>query len=248
MVQSLNIQKDSSRSSRVASQGRLTILVLICLVLGGINLLMNFGLVLAFFGVAAQDPPSMVQLSSGAGMGIKAMENSSDRTPEAIIRFVQETMTLLFSASGQVVDVDGNVIQDYGVELDTGMITSVANIASYGVDEDFRAALLLQIAGMTNPKIFSYPDRNQNILIIQNITDPVKISDGKWKVFMIANLVRISNDIPEGKPTPFNKEILVRSVTPSVAHSFDSPLNKEISQIRLPGLEITQISNYIIPK
>ena len=246
MVQSMHLKQGERhlRSLENASKGKLTALALLSLGVGGLSLLCNVLLVIAFFSLSSKEPPVMVQLASGEAITMEPMV-SYERTDAAISTFVQETMTLLMSASGQILDETGNIIRDYGVDLgDSGKITSVANIVSYSISESFRAAFLRELAKITNDDIFSAPDQNQTILVIQRLSDPIPIEKGKWKLIMIANLVRISEQVPEGEPTPFNKEIWVQSVTPPVTHEFDSLLAQEISQIRSVGLEIYEISNY----
>lgn len=237
----------------------LGIYVLASLGLNAVVLLSQVGLLLAFSGLNSKPAPSLVQLEAGKSISTAAM-GAKDRTPAVIQRFTQDTMVLLLSASGKInAEPDPSApttntrppVNDPGVEIATKSgarkVTTIANVASFGLSEDFRVEFLRQLADITPSEVFQ--GQAQVVLIPQDVSVPVKVGDGMWKVTLIANLISFSTIQGKGSTAiPFNKEIFVRSVLPpSVLETAPTNLERQIAQVRASGLEVYAIQDYVSP-
>ena len=247
MVMSLNLQRKSTRS-------KLGMFAIASFAMSLISIGISGLLALAFLIVATKEQPTLVQLEAGRTISVEPMQ-TEERTPAVIQRFVQEQMTLIMSASRSIPTENGDSIQDNGVELNTESgrrrISSIASLASFSISEDFRSEFLVELAKLTPQNVFSGAAPEQVILIVQDVSIPIPVDegeDGRWKVMMIANWVHFDANHPQGRPTPFNKEIFVRSIEPPIVQSFSDPLEQEIASTRSAGLEIYAIRNYISPE
>jgi hypothetical protein len=227
----------------------LGILTLGSLALQAVNIVVLAILASAYMNMSRKPAPAMVQLTNGEAIAMSPL-SSKERIPAVIQKFTKETMTLLLSASGTIPGSGDQAASiDPGIPVKTAdgekKISSLAHIASFGLSEDFRAKFLEGLATRTPPSIFS--GQAQVVLVIQDISMPVKIGDGSWKVTMIANQVTINSQQIIGSSIPFNKEIFVRSVTHEHQAEYDSELEQRISEVRQGGLEIYSIRNYTRP-
>ena len=198
--------------------------------------------------LAQKPPPALVQLVGGRTITV-APTDSLSREPENIKRFVRETMTLMFSWSGNL--TTGNekpateTIRDPGVRIKNSRnrVTTPSWTASFALSQNFRAAFLNELAELTPQSIWR--SNTAVFLLIDRIGDPKEIAPGRWKVKLVSNLMTFENSDPVGKAIPFNKEIYLRAVTPSL-----SPVPKSASEyqktayrIREAGLEIYKITS-----
>ncbi|MGK7947266.1 MAG: hypothetical protein AB4368_00285 [Xenococcaceae cyanobacterium] len=197
--------------------------------------------------LAKKPPPALVQLVDGRIIEV-APTDSLSRKPENIKRFVQETMTLMFSWSGNLTNgsekLKSETLPDPGIRIKNSRnrITTPSWTASFALSEDFRAAFLAELAELTPQSIWR--SNTAVFLQINRISEPEEIAPGKWKVKLVSNLMTFENSDPIGQGISFNKEIYLRAVTPSL-----SPLPKSASEyqktayrIREAGLEIYKIT------
>ena len=246
MVRTLGISRGRQEKNTVG------ILVLGSLVFQGVNFLLILLLFGAYLALAGKEPPVMMQMQGGEAIAMSPMD-SRERTPATIQKFTQETMTLLLSASGRIPVPEGSPMVDPGVEVrsqSNRKIATLANLASFGLSEDFRVPFLEELSKYTPQDVFarggSVP--TQQVLVIQDLSLPQPIKAGEWKVTMIANLITVSPEYPMGRPTKFNREIFIRAVPPMVNAPLSSDLEKQIAGIRQGGLEIYGIRPYIPPQ
>jgi len=95
---------------------------------------------------------------------------------------------------------------------------------------------------LTPSSIFN--GRTQSWLIIQYLSEPVKVGDGAWKINLVANLVIFENGDQVGRGIPFNKTVFVRAVEPPLQPLNNaSELEKKIYNARKNGLEIYRIQD-----
>ncbi|MEH2380399.1 MAG: hypothetical protein V7K27_25375 [Nostoc sp.] len=139
-------------------------------------------------------PQSLVQLVDGRTITVDPQPNLG-RQPEAIRRFVGETMSLMLTWSQQQPP------------------TQVWEITSQLVADDFKQKLKSQLTNLSPDSQFENVNRGaENVLVIQKISQPTEIDNGKWKVDIVANQLVFSSYDKLGKSVPFNKQILVRAI------------------------------------
>ncbi len=201
----------------------------------------------------SKKPPVLVQLSSGSTIVAKAVE-PNERTSEVLKKFVSDTFIEMFSWDGKIYSYNdkGELItqQDTGVDIggigqiSSRKVTSKAYYAAFAITENqnFREAFLQKLAQLTPPGIFT--GQMQSSLILQHISEPRKIKDGKWEVDMVATLLMVnSNHTSQG--FAFNKTVTIEAVsTPQEIPSDVSELSRKIYTVRKAGVEITQITDF----
>ncbi|MHC5936841.1 hypothetical protein [Nostoc sp.] len=139
-------------------------------------------------------PQSLVQLIDGRTITVDPQPNLQ-RQPEAIRRFVGETMSLMLTWSQQQPP------------------TQVWEITSQLVADDFKQKLKSQLTNLSPDSQFENVNRGaENVLVIQKISQPTEIDNGKWKVDIVANQLVFSSYDKLGKSVSFNKQILVRAI------------------------------------
>ena len=242
MVRTLGISRGRQEKNTMG------VLVLGSLAFQGLNFLLILLLFGAYLSLAGKAPPVMMQMQGGEAIAMSPMD-SKERTPATIQKFVQDTMTLLLSASGRIPVQGGTPMVDPGVEVraqGNKKIATLANLASFGLSEDFRVPFLEELSKYTPQDVFARGSAvaTQQVLVIQDLSVPEQIKEGEWKVTMIANLITVSPEYPMGLPTKFNREIFVRAVPPMVNGQFSSDLEKQVASIRQGGLEIYGIRPY----
>ncbi|MCC5619514.1 hypothetical protein LC605_31595 [Nostoc sp. CHAB 5836] len=139
-------------------------------------------------------PQSLVQLVDGRTITADPQENLN-RQPETIRRFVGETMSLMLTWSQQQPP------------------SQVWEISSQLVADDFKQKLKSELTNLNPDSQFENVNRGaENVLVIQKISQPTEISNGTWKVEMLANQLIFNSYDKLGKSTSFNKQILVRAI------------------------------------
>lgn len=139
-------------------------------------------------------PQSLVQLVDGRTITVDP-EPNLERQPEAIRRFVGETMSLMLTWSDQQPP------------------TQVWEITSQLVADNFKQKLKSELTNLNQDSQFENVNRGaENVLVIQKISQPTKIGDGQWKVEMFANQLVFNGYDRLGKSISFNKQILVRAI------------------------------------
>ena len=164
----------------------------------GLHLLTLF--LLIFHGSMLQQlsrqltPQSLVQLVDGRTITVDPQPNLK-RQPEAIRRFVGETMSLMLTWSQEQPP------------------TQVWEITSQLVADDFKEKLKSELTNLNPDRQFENVDRGaENVLVIQKISQPTEIGNGRWKIKILANQLTFSSYDRLGKSVSFNKQILVRAI------------------------------------
>ena len=214
-----------------------------------INVLVLLVQLLLFRGynrLAAKPAPSLVQLTSGESIQVIAV-GSKDRTPDVILNFTKDTLSLLLTWTGTLPSPDAEeAATDPGVTISgtssskSTRITTSAYQAGFALSEDFRRELLLELGEIMPSGIFSN-GAAQVVFVPLEISQPTQIEPGKWRLSLVANLMVFDQQSVLGEPIPFNKEIFVQAVEPP---EFDADLvgfAQAIQQIRASGLEIYAI-------
>jgi endonuclease YncB( thermonuclease family) len=168
---------------------------------------------------------SLVQLADGSTITVDPQQNL-DRNPETIRRFVGETMTLMFTWS-----------QKQPPE-------TVWQISSELLAENLREKFQSEIKNIIPENQFENLTRGtENAFVLQTISQPIKIGDGKWKVEIFANSLMFQSSDKLGKPIPFNKEILVRVIDrqTTLLPNAPQPLNLAVNHLGEAKLEIYNI-------
>ncbi len=120
-------------------------------------------------------PQSLVQLADGHAITVDPKPNL-ERHPETIRRFVGETMTLMLTWSQQQ------------------QPKTVWEVSSELIANELQPKLQSQISPTEN-----LSKGTENVLVIERISQPTKIEDGKWKVEMFANQIIFTNSDRLGK-------------------------------------------------
>ncbi|NJO64937.1 MAG: hypothetical protein HC836_44535 [Richelia sp. RM2_1_2] len=192
-------------------------------------------------------PPTLVQLESGKSIKV-AQLGSLERTPQVVLSFVSDTMTLMMNWSG---NLPATTVEDaYEPKSDSGVdVRSISNSrgkvtygawqASYALSSDFRKEFLELLAEITPSGVFK--GKTQVVFVPQYFQQPVLIEEGKWKVRMVANLTIFDQSNKLGEVIPFNKEIFIRAIeAPSSPDKVDG-FAFLVYQVRSSGLEIYAI-------
>jgi hypothetical protein len=73
----------------------------------------------------------------------------------------------------------------------------------------------------------------EHVLVVQKISQPTQIADGKWKVEMLANQLTFTNSDNLGTSVSFNKQILVRARDEQATPLPEAPLPWHLAAYRL---------------
>ncbi len=228
--------------------------VLLSIGMHSLTMLLLFLLTIGYFGLARKSPPTLVQVEAGKSIAVAPLD-SLERTPASVQKFTQDTMTLMMSASGTLplsapTKEGAQPVPDQGVTINTTKgqrkISSLAALAGFGLSEDFRSTFLSKLGEITPQDIFQGTS-DQVVLVISDVSKPQQVEAGKWKVVMIASLIRFSPGTASSQGTEFNKEIFIRAITPPAVGAYSTELEKEIAQIRHAGLEIYGIRDFSRP-
>ena len=232
-------------------------LVIICLGTTGVGLLLNVGVIIGIFQVAMKPPPTLVQLSDGESIGVVPIK-SHERTDEAILSFLNNIFTLVFTWSGTIPSATnpGQIIPDKGVDITgtngqiIGKVPTTVWSASSSMELNFRQEFLRQMAELIPQSVFN--QKSTVAFVPVSFSPPVPVSQGRWKVRLISNLLFMKG-LKTEEVVPYNVEIYVRSVvTPNAQlvsdlteHQTQSiPLAKWLAKYRQAGLEIDSIVPY----
>ena len=224
---------------------RVQFLVIVC---SGATLLIQLLLFGAFAKLASKPAPSLVQLSNGDAIAVKAT-HSKAREPATIKHFVADSLILLMSWHNQLPaqrDANGTLLPpgtDPGMALNiegkTLRLTSPAYQASYAFDEAFREDLVKLLATSTPHGVFT--GQVQTLLSFQAITEPEELEPGRWQLTVVGQLIQSKVGTAQTQRKPFNRTLIVRAIdTPPLPEdgSLASPLALAVHGIRQAGLEI----------
>lgn len=243
MSKTVGISRLQSQSGRYDSRNMMGFMLLLNTAGIILNLLLSLGLLAVFIGLVNKPVPSLVQLEAGRTIAVEEL-GKNERTPAVIQRFVEDTLTGLMSASGQLSDGAGGWKNDPGISVgDKQKVPTVSYLAAFGLSQDFQFEFLQLLSKTLPPSVFTSGGEVQRVLIPQNISPPQSIGEGEWKVVFVGNLVTTDPDL--GRQTEqFNREIFVRSVVPPAPKEYSSLLEQQVSSIRSAGLEIYAIRPY----
>lgn len=205
--------------------------------------LLNFG---SLGKLANAKSPTLVELSDGVSIRVLPIGNK-ERTSQAITHFVARSMMGLLNwnalpkVSEDDIDPSKKPELDPGVQAGDKRITTSAWAAGFALSEDFRVPFLTELANLTPESVFS--GNTQSVLLVRHLSPPEKLSEGKWQVEMVANLVIFQDGNQVGKAISFNKSIFVRAVDTLVLPKDSSKLQQAPYQARKAGLEIFQIQD-----
>ncbi|TVP57292.1 MAG: hypothetical protein EA343_22755 [Nodularia sp. (in: Bacteria)] len=188
-------------------------------------------LLLLFHGSMIQDlkqqltPQSLVQLLDGRAITVDPKQ-TEERHPETIRRFVGETMTLMLTWSQQQPPV------------------TIWEISSQLLANNLKPKFLAEITNL-NPtgQLANINRETEYVLVVEKISQPTKIAEGKWRIEMLANQLNFSGSNNLGISTSFNKQILVRAIDEPATSIPAQPLPWHLAAYRLgeARLEIYEI-------
>jgi len=194
--------------------------------------------------IANQKPPNLVEAASGESLSVFPI-GSEDRSSPAIKEYVLGELGGLFDWTGNILPSrPGEPPQkDPGVKITSSgnKIASGTWQAGFGLAETFRRPALERIALLTPPSIFEQNSGTQVRIIIgpQGIGSPQKIAPGKWKVPVVATLIKFENGDNLGvNALAFNKDVFVEAVDPYKLPTNPTPLDWTIFNARKAGLLI----------
>ncbi|MBE9214372.1 hypothetical protein IQ247_17140 [Plectonema cf. radiosum LEGE 06105] len=171
-------------------------------------------------------PQILVQLADGRVITADATSNLERDMPKAssfanrqtIRRFVGETMTLMFTWSQKQSS------------------TVVWNITSELLRNDFQRKFAQRFNN------FELESPEENVLVIQRISQPEVISEGKWKVEILGNRLIFSRGDNLGKSVPFNKQIFVEAIDEvNSLPNIPTPLNLAVYRLGEARIQIYNI-------
>jgi hypothetical protein len=188
--------------------------------------------------------PTLVELQDGTSVRAIAM-GEKDRSDKAIIDFVGRTMMNLMSWNAVPKSSDDTeptkLKLDTGVQLGNKKITTNTWGAGFALSEDFRANFLREIANLTPSEVFN--GETQSALIVRYLSPPQKITEGKWQLDMVGNLVIFKRQDQAGKAISFNKTVFVRAIDTPPLPNNPSIQQLEAYKARKAGMEIYRIQD-----
>lgn len=250
------ISNQDEESENINIRNSYGAMVLIALGLGVTSIVLHIVLIVISFVIAGRPAPTLVQLATGESVSVVPI-GSKERTPEAIQKFVKDTMAMTFNWNGTIPNPDpnnpGSRIPDEGIRVRTsdsqnGRITTPAYEALFAFENQFREEFTGIVAGLTPDAIFR--QSGQVAFVPLQVSPPVEVAQGQWKVTVISNLVFIRQGQPVGETVPFNKDVFVRAIEPPSLEylSSDQIVNESlastVARIRTSGLEITAMTDF----
>lgn len=158
---------------------------------------------------------SLVQLIDGQAITVDPQENI-ERYPETIRRFVGEAMTLMLTWSEKQPP------------------KTVWDISSELVTPEFQPKFQTEITNLTASKqLENFNRATEQILVIQRISQPTQIAEGKWKVEMLANQLVFNGSDRLGESKPINKQIFVQAADEEVASLPNAPVPLQLAAYRI---------------
>lgn len=216
--------------------------------LGLLKDLVIFGLLLF---IVSKPTPVVVTRGTGEREALSFM-TGTERSPELVKAFVISAMTDIHSWKNAL--PDKGMAPDPGISLKSGKIipTAVFRNSLYLESKfanSYREVLgeLVSTSQLSNPSV-------QVACQILATDSLVKLSDGKYQIRVIGNLIKFTPGIGADK-IPFNKLVTMQAIPPmlpsEIAKRYPNPDPKNISQIDLfrnlesmtaKGLQITNIT------
>jgi hypothetical protein len=233
-----------------SGQNLVALFAFISIIFSGLGLLVQIIVLGTAIGIAKKPAPALVQLSDGGSINVQAV-GSTDRSPKVLQSFTTDLLTLLMSWNNEIPTKDGNkdvIKTDLGMQVATASgekrITTQVFQAGFAFSDNLRGEILKIIAEMTPPDVFQ--GNLKTALKFQQVTIPVQIEPGKWKITVIGTLIQFQRGRADTVKVPFNKELVLQAVdTPALPQSgkFANELENAIYNIRRVGLEITAMKD-----
>ncbi len=160
-------------------------------------------------------PQSLVELADGRVISADP-ETNLERQPETIRRFVGETMTLMLTFSSKQPQ------------------NEILAISSALLMDRLKPKFQTEMMKLNQKNQITSNNRStESVLIIERISQPIKIGVGEWKVEIRANQLIFSGSDLLGKSIPFNRQILVRAIANNPISLPDNPLPWQLATFRL---------------
>lgn len=189
--------------------------------------------------------PTLVQLADGRSVRVQPL-GQYERSPEAIQRFVGDTLTLMFAWDGLKPPANlqeaKNPVPDPGVRVGQRRISTGAWQSGFALSEEFRVPFLEKLAELTPPALFDRGNVRVS-LIVTHLSEPKRTGEGTWSTDMVANLIFFEGS-NVGRAIPMNKTLHVRAVDTLPLRSHASGVEQTIYQMRMAGLEIFHIEDF----
>lgn len=173
-------------------------------------------------------PQSLIELADGQGITADPEENL-ERQPATLSRFVGESLTLMLTASAR--------------SPTRTVLNTTADLLTQSFQTRFANEILEEQRSLRSGQADSNLER---VLVIQNISPPLKIAAGQWKLEIVAHQLLFSSSDLLGKSLPFHKQIWVRAIpkNPITLPSKPLPLDLATYQLGEARLEIAQICDF----
>jgi hypothetical protein len=252
----LNSAKNVGKVTRLkvnkGSSGFTALLALSSVGLSGLALILHVVSLGSIINIAKKPAPSLVQLVDGQAIEVAAID-SNDRSLKTIQSFTTESLSMLMSWTNELPVANGEPkVVDQGslVKIKDGSdkrITTATFQSSFLLSDDLRDEALKILADMTPAEVFGGTVKTS--LKYQHVTIPVPVDNsqgGKWKINVIATLIKYQQGRGDTVQIPFNKEVIVRAVdTPPLPKGgkFANEIEAVIYSIRRSGLEIVSMKD-----
>jgi hypothetical protein len=251
----LNSVKGDKRTTKVTSlkveksdRNLVALCTLITAGISGLALLLQLVILGNVVGIAKKPAPSLVQLSDGQAIKVKAI-GSTERSIEVVQNFTTDSLIMLMSWTNELPAIKGQAkAEDKGflVKTKTGekLITLGTFQASFVFSDQLRDEIVKILAEMTPPDVFK--GTIKTTLKFQHVTIPAPIDQGKWRVNVVGTLLQYQPGRGDTVKIPFNKELIVQSIdTPTLpaGGKFSNELEAVVYNIRQAGLEIVAMKD-----
>jgi hypothetical protein len=172
-----------------------------------------------------QQVQGFVQLTDGRAIAVSSQEYL-ERNPQTIQRMVGETLTLMFTASEK--------------QPPETVWQTTSQLLSDNFQQKFQPEITPVNPGSNRKNTNT---SNESLLLLQSISQPEKIAEGKWQVDAVANRIVFTATNRSGEKIPFNKRILVRAIdNPKIVlPAAPTPLNLAVYKLGEAKLEIYNI-------
>jgi hypothetical protein len=248
----LDAARRASRVTRLqtATGGKniIAICALISIGFSGLTLFLQLLVVGSVITIARKPAPSLVQLNDGQAIKVQAI-GSQDRSVDVVQRFTTDSLIMLMSWTNELPGINGEQKTiDPGSIVKTKQgdkrITTAAFQSSFTFSDDLRDELVKILADMTPADVFKGDVKTT--LKFQHVTMPAQVSNGKWKINVIATLIQYQRGRGDTVKIPFNKELIIQAIdTPTLPKSgkFSNELDAVVYSIRQAGLEIVSMKD-----
>ncbi len=162
----------------------------------------------------ALTPQSLIELTDGRAITADPQANL-EREPATISRFVGESLTLMLTSSPRLRSIQA--------------LATTSPLLSVNLKEKFTERILKQQRALR----LRLGDRNiETVLVIERISQPIKIEAGQWKVQVLAHQLLFSQSDLLGKSLPFNQLIGVRATNKNQISLSDKPRSLDLATYR----------------